>query len=67
MEWIQIWRTGEKPRTPPIETWVEFYDGEKTMRDSPLHYIDKIDKYGDCDHNYLHNYTHWRFLSAPNT
>lgn len=67
MEWNKIWQDGVRACTPPIDVWVEFYDGEKTMRDSPLHYIDKIDKYGDCDHNYLINYTHWRYLSAPNT
>lgn len=66
MEWNKIWQDDSKC-IPPQDVWCEFYDGEKTMHSEKLHYIDKIDKYGDCFYNYLINYTHWRYLSAPNT
>lgn len=62
MDWKLI-----KKDAPPIEKWLEFYDGENSMSDEVLNHIDKIDKYGHCVENYLHNYTHWRHLSAPKT
>jgi hypothetical protein len=52
-------------KMPPVNVWCEFYAGDKTMRETLLNHIDKIDKHGDMAVNYLHNYTHWRELSAP--
>ena len=60
------WNLIEKV-APPRRKWLEFYDGNKTMRLDLLNHIDKIDQHGDCICHYLHNYTHWRYLSAPNT
>lgn len=60
------WNVIEKD-IPPREQWLEFYDGNKTMRFDLLNHIDKIDRHGNCICNYLHNYTHWRYLSKPNT
>ena len=52
-------------RFPPRGVWLEFYDGKKTMGDTPpFNHIDKLGEH-DCKVNYLHNYTHWRKLSQP--
>ena len=60
-EWFLI-----RDNSPPINKWLEFYDGDKTM-DSyrPLNHIDIINKKGEAAINYLHNYTHWRYLTKP--
>ena len=64
LQWYSIQDRG---RLPPIDMWVEFYDGDKTLGKDLLNHIDKVDKHGKCIVNYLHNYTHWRFLTKPNT
>jgi len=52
---------------PPINTLVEFYDADNTMQRDRLNHFDKIDKHGNCECNYIHNYTHWRHLSSPDS
>ena len=61
MEWVKI--TDEQP---PVGVWLEFFDGDKTMgHHQPFNHVDKINKRGEAQVNYLHNYTHWRLLTAP--
>lgn len=61
MEWVKI--TDEQP---PTNVWLEFFDGDKTMgHHQPFNHIDKINKRGEAQVNYIHNYTHWRLLTAP--
>ena len=59
-EWISV-----EDRLPPVDEWVLFFDGDRTMDTSncPI-YMDKLDKRGEALCNYLHNYTHW--MPLPN-
>lgn len=54
-KWISV-----EDKLPPIDTWVLWIDGDKTMdpRGSDYH-IDKITERGECLMNYIHNYTYW--------
>lgn len=59
-DWVKI-----KDKEPPRGVWLEFFCGLYDCGDQ-LHYIDKVKRCGkDCVIKYLHNYTHWRELSAP--
>lgn len=62
MEWVRI-----ETEFPPVGVWLEFFDSNKTMgHHQPFNHVDKINKRGEAQVNYLHNYTHWRLLTAPN-
>lgn len=62
MEWIKI-----ADQAPPLNVWLEFYDGNKTMSHcGPPNHIDILNNRGEALVNYRHNYTHWRLLTAPN-
>ena len=53
-------------RQPPHGEWLEFYDGNKTMgHHPPFNHIDIVNKRGEAQVNYIHNYTHWRQLTTP--
>ena len=61
MEWVKITN-----KMPPLNVWLEFYDGDKTMgHHPPFNHIDILNKRGEATVHYIHNYTHWRPLTAP--
>ena len=62
MTWMLI-----NEKSPPINTWLLFLDGNKTMgHHPPFVHIDILNHRKEAANNYMHNYTHWMHLpEAP--